>query len=107
MDCEYYPAEALTERHRLISLLSEFLKGKRSPWDFAGFLIDYHDLLLPPPAASEKRNDSENKIFLSVEIAKIPEETDEDDFLDWVEEMEEMEQEWSGEEAEADQEGKS
>lgn len=107
MDCEYYPAEALTERHRLISLLSEFLKGKHSPWDFADFLINYHDLLLSPPAASEKRNDSENKIFLSVEIAKVPEETDENDFLDWVEEMEEMEQEGSDEEGEADQEGKS
>ena len=109
MDCEYYPAEALTERHRLISLLSKFLKGKRSPWDFAGFLIDYHDLLLSPPAASEKErgNDSENKICLSVEIAKVPEGAEEDDFLDWVEEMEEREQEWSDEEAEADQEEKS
>ncbi len=39
-------------------------------------------------------------------IAKVPEETNEDDLLDWVEEMEEMEQERSDEEAETDQEGK-
>ena len=41
-----------------------------------------------------------------MEIAKVPEGAEEDDFLDWVEEMEEREQEWSDEEAEADQEGK-
>ena len=55
---------------------------------------DYrHDLLLSLPAASEQErgNNSENKICLSVEIAKVPEGTDEDGFLDWVEEMEEME----------------
>ena len=104
MDCEYYPTEALIERHRLLSLLSKFLKGKqcswRFCWDFAVFLNGYHDLLLPPPADSEgtKTDGSENKIFLSVEIAKVPEGTDEDDSWDWDEEIEEMEQEW-GEEA--------
>ena len=105
MDCEYYPAEELTERHRLLSLLSEFLKGKQCGWDFCWdfttFLTGYHDLLLPPPADSEgtKTDGSENKIFLSVEIAKVPEGTDEDDSWDWDEEIEEMEQEWDEEEA--------
>lgn len=60
MDCEYYPAEALTERHRLLSLLSEFLKEKQCSWnfcrDFTRFLTGYHDLLLPPPADSEEKN---------------------------------------------------
>ena len=59
MDCEYYPAEALTERHRLLSLLSEFLKEKQCSWnfcrDFTRFLTGYHDLLLPPPADSEEK----------------------------------------------------
>lgn len=113
MDCEYYPAEALTERHRSLSLLSEFLKGKQWDWnfcwDFAAFLTGYHDLLLPSPADSEekKADDRENKIFLSVEIKKVPEGTDEDDSCDWDEEMEEMEQEWGDEDTEAEQEQKS
>ena len=92
MDCEYYPAEALTERHRLLSLLSEFLKGKQWDWnfcwDFTVFLTGYHDLLLPSPSDSEetKADDRENKIFLSVELAA-------DDSCNWDEEMEEVEQE--------------
>lgn len=57
MDCEYYPVEALTERQRLLSLLSKFLKGKQFSWnfcwDFTSFLNDYHDLLIPPPANSK------------------------------------------------------
>ena len=110
MDCEYYPAEALTERHRLLSLLSKFLKGKQCSWDFcrdlANLLTAYHDLLLPPPADSEEveADGSENKIFLSVEITKVPKGTDEDDSCDWDEEMEKMEQEWDDEVEEAGQE---
>ncbi len=104
MDCEYYPAEELTERHRLLSLLSKFLKGKQCSWDFCWdftrFLTGYHDLLLPPPADSDgaQADDSENKIVLSVEIAKVSEGTDEDDSCNWDEEIEEMEQEWDSEE---------
>ena len=113
MDCEYYPAEALTERHRLLSLLSKFLKGKQCGWDFcwdlANFLNGYHDLLLSPSADSEeeKADDRENKLFLSVEITKVPEGTDEDDSCDWDEEIEEMEQDWDDEDTEAEQEQKS
>lgn len=110
MDCEYYPDEALEERQHLLSLLSKFLKGKQCSWDFcwdlANFLTAYHDLLLPPPADSEEveADGSENKIFLSVEITKVSEGTDEDDSCDWDEEMEKMEQEWDDEVEEAGQE---
>ena len=110
MDCEYYPAEALEERQHLLSLLSKFLKGKQCSWDFcwdlANFLTAYHDLLLPPPADSEevKADGSENKIFLSVEITKVPKGTDEGDSCDWDEEMEKMEQEWDDEVEETGQE---
>lgn len=105
MDCEYYPAEALTERHRLLSLLSKFLKGKqcswRFCWDFAVFLNGYHDLLLPPPADSKeaKAGASEHKHALTIEIVMASEGVDEDDLCDWDEEIEEMEQEWDEEEA--------
>ena len=98
MDCEYYPVEALTERHRLLSLLSRFLKGKPcSPdfcWDFTAFLADYHDLLCPPSADSEaiKAGKHENEIFLSVEIGQVSDEADEDDFCNWDDELEEIEQ---------------
>ena len=105
MDCEYYPAEALTERHRLLSLLSEFLKGKQCGWDFCWdfttFLTGYHDLLLPPPADSKeaKAGASEHKHALTIEIVMASERVDEDDLCDWDEETEEMEQEWDEEEA--------
>ena len=112
MDCEYYPAEELAERHRILCLLSKFLKGKQYSWDFcwdfAMFLNDYHDLLLPPPAGSEgaKAGNSQNKIVLSIEIAKVSEGAAEDDSCNWDEEIEEMEQEWDGEDEEAGQEQK-
>ena len=105
MDCEYYPTEALIERHRLLSLLSKFLKGKqcswRFCWDFAVFLNGYHDLLLPPPADSKeaKAGAGEHKHALTVEIVMASEGVDEDDLCDWDEEIEEMEQEWDEEEA--------
>ena len=110
MDCEYYPAEALTERHRLLSLLSEFLKGKQCSWDFcrdlANLLTAYHDLLLPPPADSKeaKAGAGEHKHALTVEIVMASEGVDEDDLCDWDEETEEMEQEWDEEEAGQEQE---
>ena len=97
----------------MLSLLSEFLKGKQCGWDFcwdlANFLNGYHDLLLSPSADSEeeKADDRENKLFLSVEITKVPEGTDEDDSCDWDEEIEEMEQDWDDEDTEAEQEQKS
>ena len=105
MDCEYYPTEALIERHRLLSLLSKFLKGKqcswRFCWDLANFLTAYHDLLLPPPADSEEveAGASEHKHALTIEIVMASEGVDEDDLCDWDEEIEEMEQEWDEEEA--------
>lgn len=105
MDCEYYPTEALIERHRLLSLLSKFLKGKQCSWrfcrDFAVFLNGYHDLLLPPPADSKeaKAGASEHKHALTIEIVMASEGVDEDDLCDWDEEIEEMEQEWDEEEA--------
>ena len=46
-------------------------------------------------------------LFLSVEITKVPEGTDEDDSCDWDEEIEEMEQDWDDEDTEAEQEQKS
>ena len=113
MDCEYYPAEALTERHRLLSLLSEFLKGKQCSWDFcrdlANLLTSYHDLLLPPPADSKeaKAGAGEHKHALTVEIVMASEGVDEDDLCDWDEEIEEMEQDWDDEDTEAEQEQKS
>ena len=99
MDCEYYPVEALSERHRLLSLISSFLKGKQCSWDFcwdlAGLLTDYHDLLLPPSddSGTTKTGGDENMAALSVEINVVPKVADEGDFLSWIKEMEKAEQE--------------
>ena len=69
LDCEYYPAGALTQDHQLLILLSQFLKGKRWDWkfsrDFTAFLRSYHDLLLPPPEQGlrAKANGRGNDLF--------------------------------------------
>ena len=93
LDCEYYPADALSESYRIFPLISKFLKRNHAALDplaFTKFINDYHDLLLPPAEPEDDEADTgKNGPFLSVEVAKVPEGMSLEEFIDLMENDEE------------------
>lgn len=89
MDCEYYPADALSESYRIFPLISKFLKRQNvalDPWDFADLINDYHDLLIPPAVPKEtEADDNEKGLSITMQIAKVPAEMDFEEFIDIME----------------------
>lgn len=89
MDCEYYPADALSESYRIFPLISKFLKRQNvalDPWDFADLINDYHDLLIPPAVPKEdEADDNGNGLSITMQIAKVPARMDFEEFIDIME----------------------